>query len=206
MNLREALEELTKRPKSVIGPGGESIPALHYTEHTHAALSWLCARYNDGTLQVIGYDPMEETRQKRLATFDKKRKGYVARDGELPLTELIKQSGIQAKTAKRVAIEAGALYKVGYYLYVDVAKFFDYWDKLKKDDPTDRYVNLTGAANMLGIYPSEAKELVKKGELYRDIYNPKKRGYRISVNSINAYLKKKGEQNGEDNSNNSEVH
>lgn len=202
MNLKEALEELTKRPKSVIGPGGESIPALHYTEHTHAALSWLCDRYNDGTLQVIGYDPMEITREKRLATFDKKRKGYVARDGELPLTEFIKVSGIQAKTAKRVAYEAGALFKVGYYLYVNIPKFYEYWDEIQKNQ--DSYIDVPHTAKMLNVPFKEVRRLLKEGLIYEKPLAG--RPHQISVNSIKAYLEKKGEKNGENNSNNGEVH
>ena len=203
MNLKEALEELTKRPKSVIGPGGESIPALHYTEHTHAALSWLCDRYNDGTLQVIGYDPMETTREKRLATFDKRRKGHVVRDGELPLTEFIKISGIQAKTAKKVAYEAGALFKIGYYLYVNIPKFYESWDEIQTNQ--DSYIDVPHTAKMLNVPFKEVRRLLKEGLIYEKPLAG--RPHQISVNSIKAYLEKKGaEQDGENNSNNGEVH
>lgn len=202
MNLREALEELTKRPKPVIGPGGQSIPALHYTEHTHAALRWLCDRYNDGSLQVIGYDSVEANREKRLSTYDKRRHGYVPREGEMQLTEFIKQSGIAAKTAKKVAAEAGALFKANCYLYVNVPKFYEYWDEQRKNQ--DSYIDVPHTAKMLNVPFKEVRRLLKEGLIYEKPLVG--RPHQISVNSINAYLKMKGEQDGEINTDNSEVH
>lgn len=201
MNLEEALVELTKKPRPMLAATGQSVPALQYTVHTHAALRWLCDRYNDGTLQVIGYDSEAVRRKKHMATYDKRRQGYKL-EGQMQLKEFVKNTGIAYKTAKRMAIEADALYKPSsYYLYVDIMKFNDYWQDAKvKSQHNDHYVDLGTASNMLGLLPMETKRLCESGEIIRRNYDPNVRLYYISVNSINDYLKRKGEQNGEDNS------
>lgn len=208
MNLQRALEELTKKPKPMVTAAGKAVPALQYTEHTHSALRWLCERYNDGTLQVIGYDHMEETRKKKLATHDKRRNNYIPNAGEMKFADFVKNSGIGKRTAKKMALEADALFNpCNFYLYIDVPKFYKYWnDEKHKSQQTERYVNLSTAAEMLGIMPFEAKQLCLSGEITRRRYDPKARMYYISVNSINEYLKRKGEENGENNTNDGEVH
>ena len=65
MNLEKALTELIKKPKSMIASDGKSYPALRYTYDTHLAIKWLVERYNDGTLQVIGYDYKANAAEKR---------------------------------------------------------------------------------------------------------------------------------------------
>jgi hypothetical protein len=204
MNLETALKYLTVKPRSMIESDGRSVPAVQYTTRFHSALAWLCARYNDGTLQVIGYESHEEGAKKKIQTYDKRRNGYEPRTNEMTFREFVKQTKLEYRVVKKMAEQAQALFRPDYYLYIDVEKFYKYWDDIKvKEKYRESYVNLGTAATMLGILPMEAKRLCESGEIIRRIRNVKSRDYYISVNSINEYLKRKGEENGENNSNNS---
>ena len=206
MNLDQAMIHITKRPRPMITPDGKPAPALQYTTPLHAAIAWLCARYNDGTLQVIGYDAQAEGARKKIQTHDKRRGGYEPRSNEMPLRDFVQQTKLEYKTVKRMAEEAQAIFQPNnFYLYVDVKKFYEYWDSQKtKENHRESYINLGTAAAMMGMLPMEVKHLCESGEIIRRGYDhDTNRNYNISVNSIKAYLKKKGEEHGENNSDNS---
>lgn len=208
MNLEKALYELMKKPRSMIGADGKSHPALYYTTNTYYAIKWLVDRYNDGTLQVVGYDFQEEVRKKKLQRHAFRRDEEYELMGYMSRARFHRETGFGYYTIDAVAQKAGCWLRVNHTRYIDINKFFGYLDHLRAISDNSGKVNLGCAAAMIGISPKQTKQLIKEGKLKVNPYPLKeRRTYQIYKSSIYNYLKKqKGETNGEDDSDNGEVH
>lgn len=200
MNLEMALLELTKRPQSMIAKDGKSYPALRYSEHMHAAITWLVKRYNDGTLQVVGYDQEKEVIRQKLTRHSIRRGHELDTKGYMQMSKFIRETGFAVTAADRLARESKSRIKVGRNVYVNVNKFFHYLDHLSHMDNDRRYVNLTEAAQIMGLEKAEVKELIKQKKLRINENSIKSRVYQIYVSSINSYLRRTKGDSDEQNS------
>lgn len=209
MNLEKALLELMKNPKSMIGGDGKAHPALRYTTNTYRAVKWLVDRYNDGTLQVIGYNAQEETTRKKLERHSYRRTDGHDLTGYMNKSKFSRETGFSIKKVNSVARECGCELKIGQNCYINVNKFFGYLDHLRAIADDEGTVNLGEAARILGITPRETKQLLAEGKIHlKRGRQSKDRTYFISKKSVKRYLRRmKGETtDGENDTDDSEVH
>ena len=118
--------------------------------------------------------------------------------------EFIKRSGLGRRIVDRVARESKSAFRIGYFYYININKFYEYLSTHDLESEDFRYVNLTEAVKFLKIDKAEVKKLIQEGKIYKKPC--KNRDYKISVKSLEEYLKKKGEENGENNTDDGEVH
>ena len=213
MNLEQALNELLRRPQSMVAGDGHGYPALKYTKNLNDAITWLVERYNDGTLKVEGYDFEQNVRQKKLTTHAQRRGARAVPQYEvgsyMSVTEFVKKSGMGMKAVKRIAKEAKAYYYggSGCKAYVNIPKFYDFLDNKCSIYKDKNYMNLTEAAEALGASKKEVKQLIAKGilKVHEDLLK-KHRVYLINGVSVIEYRDSmKGGKDGQIDSNDGEV-
>ena len=207
MNLEMALREITKKPQSMVAQNGHGYPALKYTENLDKAIKWLVDRYNEGVLKVEGYDFQETVRRSRLDTYDRRRSNRGGKydpkydlDRYMCISDFCRKSNFGYRAAKRIAREAHAYYYdgKGTRAYVDIPKFFHFLDNKASIYRDKNSVNLTEAAQILGIEANEVKKLVENKKLKADVWeNNGTRRYEVRLASIDIYLDSvKGAKNG----------
>lgn len=189
MNLESSLQELIKKPKSMVGEDGKSHPVLWYSDHLKAAIKWLIDRYNDGTLQVVGYNEEEEATRKKLERHSMRRGKELDSKGYLQQSEFIRQTGFSEKMTDKISRLSGARRKVGYNVYIDVNKFFNYLDNETHEFDGEALVNLTKAAQLLRLKPKEVKKLIDDKKIKVDEKFLPYRQYKIYKSSIVEYLR-----------------